>query len=154
MRSAPRDKPSDTGDVVLERTTGQTLWWFLGHWATVGTIGFMLGSWVIILSAVASLSAPATTTGPGRATEAATTAASTDVTITLTCTQGTQLTLTAYGVGDLQLTVNGPTKTHTTGSERVMASLTGPAGKYSARFTSTGRIDTVSWASTAGTCSG
>jgi hypothetical protein len=154
VRSAPRDKLGDTGDVVLERTTGQTLWWFLGHRATVGTIGVMLGSWVIILSAVASGPAPATTTGPGQATEAATTTAPTDVTITLTCTPGTQLTLTANGVGDLQLTVNGPTTTRTTGSERVTASLTGPAGTYSARFTSTGRIDTVSWASTAGKCCG
>ncbi len=57
MTAAP-DKPVDGAHLTLERTTAQTLLWFLGHRVTVGLAAVMLGAGVITASAVAAGSAP------------------------------------------------------------------------------------------------
>ena len=157
MRSAPRDNPSDTGDVVLERTAAQALWWFLGHWVTVAMTGFLLAAAVITVSAMAAGSAPATPDGmttPNTATEVASTSAFTETSITVDCPADALLTVTAAGTGQLGLTIDGPANGHSEGSGTVAMTVSGRAGSYTARVTATVRLDRVSWFSTAGACNG
>jgi hypothetical protein len=157
VRSAPGDNPSNTGDVVLERTATQTLWWFLGHRATIAVVASVLAAALIAASAGAAKSGPATIDGtatPSSATEPAGVTGATEATIVLTCPAAAQLTLTATGTGVLELTVDGPAQAHATAPEIVAASVSGPSGTYTAHAGATVRVDRVSWTSTGGACRG
>lgn len=142
---------------MLERTTARTLWWVLGHPVTVVIIGVLFGAGVIAASAIAARSAPVAvdgTTAPASATEAVRPSASTEASITVNCPADARLTVTATGTGLLELTVDGPARAYATGAGTVTATVIGPAGTYTARVTATIRLDTVSWHSTAGACTG
>ena len=152
MLPASRDKPSDTGDVVLERTAGQTLWWFLGHPISVAVIAGLLVVAVIVASAIAAGSTPNPVTGPGTATEPATGTGPAEARLTIDCPAGANLTVTASGVGSLETAIDGPSSGYSSGPGTATVSLTGPPGTYHVRVTATVRLGRVSWSSTAGLC--
>ena len=153
MRSAPGDKPSHTGDVALERSAAQTQCWFLGHRVTLAVIAAALATGVITASAIAAGSAPAAVIEQSHPSEAATTVVPTEATLNLSCGIDTHLTVTASGVGLLELTISGPSSGQALGPGTASATVTGPPGTYTVRASATGRLDRVSWYSTAGQCS-
>ena len=141
---------------MLERTTAQTLWWVLGHPATVAAIAAMLAVAVVVASAVAAGSVRGVddTSTPGSASETAADTAPTDATLSLFCPTAAQLAFTASGTGLLNLRIEGPATAHGIGNGAITATVTGPAGSYTARVTATGTIERMSWHSTAGACTG
>ena len=72
---------------MLERTTAQTLWWVLGHPATVAVIAAMLAVAVVVASAVAAGSVRGVddTSTPGSASETAADTGPTEATLSLFC---------------------------------------------------------------------
>ena len=126
----------------------------LGHPVSIAGVAAVLAGVVIVASVIAAGSAPATLMEPSPPTAAATQAWSTDATITLTCAAATLLTITANGVGFVELVISGPSSGRGTGLGTAAVIVSGPSGSYTARATSTGRLDRMSWYSTAGQCSG
>ena len=141
---------------MLERTTAQTLWWVLGHPATVAVFTAMLAVAVLVASAVAAGSVRGVddSSTPGRTSETTADTGPTDATLSLFCPTAAQLAVTASGTGSLNLRIEGPATAQGRGTGTVAAAVTGPAGSYTARVTATGTIDRMSWHSTAGACTG
>ena len=141
---------------MLERTTAQTLWWVLGHPVSVAVISSLL------VAAVIMASARRRRTGNRRWDHRRRHPAAirplspwpTEAIITVICPTDARLSITAAGTGLVELTISGPATAHASGMRTVAATVTGPAGTYTAHVTATGRLDTVSWSSTAGACTG
>ena len=156
MRSAPADKTRRDGEVVLERTTAQTLWWALGHPVSVAVISSLLVAAVITASALATGRATVgetSTTSPS-SDSAAVPNRPTEAIITVTCPSDARLSITAAGTGLVELTIGGPATAHAFGMRTVAATVSGPAGTYTAHASATVRLDTVYWSSTNGACTG
>ena len=60
----------------------------------------------------------------------------------------------AAGTGLVELTISGPATANASGMRTVAATVRGPAGTYTAHASATVRLDTVSWSSTNGACTG
>jgi hypothetical protein len=146
--------------VTLERTPAQTAGWFLGHRLTVLAAACVVIVWVVTASAMATPSP--VTPQPGDRTAATGTitvtvtatrpAATTTGTVAVRCSSATTLTFTGTGAGLLRLAVSGPAAANDSGLDRVSATVTGPAGSYTADFTATGSIDVISWHARDGNC--
>jgi hypothetical protein len=100
MTLAP-DDPADGAPVVLERTTAQTVLWFLGHRVTIGLTAVVVGAGVITASAVAAGSAPGNQPGDAPTTGVAPTQVAVVTTgeLTIACAGDARLFFLGSGAG-------------------------------------------------------